>query len=142
MCASSDYTSHVHVLANATAGNRTRVETLGGFHHATRPRLLLPSGRLAQWKSARSAYGRSRVRTPQCPRLLRFCGQRCIRCRPVVRISGFHPEDPGSNPGGGADYFRAVQNVPPSDMCHSEKGWQETMTRVGFEPTPPKRLRP
>ena len=23
-------------------------------------------GRLAQWKSARSAYGRSRVRTPQC----------------------------------------------------------------------------
>ena len=25
----------------ATAGNRTRVETLGGFHHATRPRLLL-----------------------------------------------------------------------------------------------------
>ena len=27
----------------ATAGNRTRVETLGGFHHATRPRLLAPS---------------------------------------------------------------------------------------------------
>ena len=25
---------------SATAGNRTRVETLGGFHHATRPRLL------------------------------------------------------------------------------------------------------
>ena len=24
-------------------------------------------GRLAQWKSARSAYGRPRVRTPQCP---------------------------------------------------------------------------
>ena len=24
---------------DATAGNRTRVETLGGFHHATRPRL-------------------------------------------------------------------------------------------------------
>ncbi len=34
-------------------------------------RLLLPHGRLAQWKSARSAYGRSRVRTPQCPPL--FC---------------------------------------------------------------------
>ena len=25
----------------ATAGNRTRVESLGGIHHATRPRLLL-----------------------------------------------------------------------------------------------------
>ena len=33
---------------------------------ALRPRRL-HHGRLAQWKSARSAYGRSRVRTPQCP---------------------------------------------------------------------------
>ena len=24
-----------------------------------------------------------------------------VRCRPVVRIPGFHPGDPGSNPGGG-----------------------------------------
>ena len=29
--------------------------------------LMILPGRLAQWKSARSAYGRSRVRTPQCP---------------------------------------------------------------------------
>ena len=28
-------------------------------------------------------------------------GQLGIRRRPVVRISGFHPGDPGSNPGGG-----------------------------------------
>ena len=36
----------------ATAGNRTRVETLGGFHHATRPRLLLL---LLLWVSERRA---------------------------------------------------------------------------------------
>ena len=33
--------------------------------------IWLTAGRLAQWKSARSAYGRSRVRTPQCPPLCR-----------------------------------------------------------------------
>ena len=26
---------------------------------------------------------------------------RRVRCRPVVRIPGLHPGDPGSNPGGG-----------------------------------------
>ena len=32
-----------------------------------------------------------------------FCS--LIRCRPVVRISGFHPGDPGSIPGNGTFFF-------------------------------------
>ena len=34
---------------------------------------------------------------------------RRVRCRPVVRIPGFHPGDPGSNPGGGVTFFVAVR---------------------------------
>eukprot|EP00661_Eupelagonemidae_sp_cell13_P019837 gene19838-biopygen2526 len=45
--------------------NNTAVAPRGSTNLASSPR-----GRLAQWKSARSAYGRSRVRTPQCP----LCG--------------------------------------------------------------------
>ena len=41
--------SHADPKSTATAGNRTRVETLGGFHHATRPRLLTCSARRDTW---------------------------------------------------------------------------------------------
>ena len=47
---------------HATAGNRTRVETLGGFHHATRPRL--------RWQKTRRARGHAGART-QDLRLIR-----------------------------------------------------------------------
>ena len=48
---------------DATAGNRTRVETLGGFHHATRPRLLLlaaiPAAAPGGWQPVAWLNGRA-----------------------------------------------------------------------------------
>ena len=35
------------------------------------------------------------------PAVCDFYAHITVRCRPVVRIPGFHPGDPGSNPGGG-----------------------------------------
>ena len=34
-----------------------------------------------------------------------------LRCRPAVRISGFHPGDPGSIPGNGIFYISPLLNV-------------------------------
>ncbi len=61
-------------------------------------------GRLAQWKSARSAYGRSRVRTPQCP----FDWEAGAA---LAQLGERQTEDlkvPGSIPGGGTFWHGAV----------------------------------
>ena len=55
-------------------------------HHqrAAHPSKPFDVGRLAQWKSARSAYGRSRVRTPQCPPLLHSPARDCLSVAQLV----------------------------------------------------------
>ena len=54
----------------------------------------------------------------------------CIRCRPVVRIPGFHPGDPGSNPGGGESFGRCSSKTQTAgfEPAHAEH------TRLAGEP--------
>ena len=125
-------------------------------------------GRLAQWKSARSAYGRSRVRTPQCPPFSWSSARHCLSVAQLVehvtvdvcdhRVAGSIPAaetfrqmgqtkkygQPGSNRRSHAcgACVLTTRRCPPLHQDIAEDPGKQNVVRVGFEPTPPKRLRP
>ena len=60
------------------------------------------------------------------PAVCDFYAHTTVRCRPVVRIPGFHPGDPGSNPGGGVCLPMCVRACVFSPLvfspCRSKSG--------------------
>ena len=80
------------------------------------------TGRLAQWKSARSAYGRSRVRTPQCPPFLRHKNEELAEHRKGQHVSS----------------LGAAGRLPAGAPCmaHSKQPWSSGMMEPsqGFDP--------
>ena len=93
---------HPASKTSATAGNRTRVETLGGFHHATRPRL--PPALVTGWPSGLRRQtqvlfsSEARVRTPLLSRIVWY-GTSSSRPNPEPLAKVINALPPGFEPG-------------------------------------------